>query len=82
MVRVVIPTGLAKQYANGESQIEVEGERVRDLITNLDARFPGIGQALTEEMAIAIDGEIIQDPLLEKVAEAEEIFFLLQIGGG
>ncbi len=82
MVRVVIPTGLAKQFSGGVSEIDVDGGTVRELIKNLDERYPGIGRTLSEEMAVAIDGEIFQDPLLETVNNDSEIFFLLQIGGG
>ena len=61
MVRVVIPSGLANQFTGGVSEIDVSGARVRDLIKNLEARYPGIGKVLTEEMAVAIDGEIFQN---------------------
>jgi sulfur-carrier protein len=82
MVRVVIPSGLANQFTGGVSDIDVSGATVRDLIKDLEARYPGIGKVLTEEMAVAIDGEIFQTPMLEEVSIDSEIFFLLQIGGG
>ena len=82
MVRVVIPSGLAGQFTGGVSEIDVEGTTVRALIKDLENRYPGIGRVLTEEMAVAIDGEIFQTPMFEAVSEESEIFFLLQIGGG
>jgi len=82
MVRVVIPSGLASQFTGGVREIDVTGTTVRELIRDLESRYPGIGRVLTEEMAVAIDGEIFQAPMLEPVNEDSEIFFLLQIGGG
>jgi len=34
------------------------------------------------KMAVAIDGEIIHTPFLEKVAASSEIHFLYRISGG
>ena len=48
----------------------------------LEERFPGIGPELEREMAVAIDGEIYQDPFLETIAPESEVYFLPRIGGG
>ena len=48
-VEVRIPTILRK-YSDGAKSVEAEGATVRDLIADLDARYPGLGgQLLTEE---------------------------------
>jgi sulfur-carrier protein len=48
-VEVRIPTILRK-YSDGAKSVEAEGETVRDLIADLDARHPGLGgQLLTED---------------------------------
>ncbi len=60
----------------------VQAADVRALIAALDERFPGIGKVLRSGMAVAIDGEIIADPLLEAVPEHGEVHFLPPIGGG
>ncbi len=82
MVCVVIPTGLAKQLTGGITDIDVDGGNVRQLIKALGERYDGLGPALETGMAVAIDGVIIQEPLLETVAEDSEVYFLPQIGGG
>jgi hypothetical protein len=33
-------------------------------------------------MAVAIDGQIYQDPFLEPISPNSEVFFLPRIGGG
>ena len=55
---------------------------MRDLIRALDARHPGLGPALRSGMAVAIDGLIYQDAMLEPVAQAGEVCFLPAIEGG
>ncbi len=82
MIRVVLPTGIAKQFTGGVTEVDAEGGNVRALIEDLGNRYPGLGRVLSEQMAVAIDGEIIQDPLLETVDENSEVYFLMQISGG
>ena len=55
---------------------------MRRLIAALEQRFPGIGPELEREMAVAIDGQIYQDPFLERIAPDSEVYFLPRIGGG
>jgi molybdopterin converting factor small subunit len=55
---------------------------VRELIDALDQRFPGLGAVLREDTAIAIDGEIYPDALLERIEPGSEVHFLPRVGGG
>jgi len=52
------------------------------VIRCLDADFPGLGKAIEIDMAVAVDGEIYHDPLLESVSPNSEVYFLPRIGGG
>lgn len=81
MARVFLPQGLAER-AGGQLEHEIEGENVRALLANLDARFPGLAAELEGRAAVAIDGEIFNDPLLEPVEESSEVYFLPRLGGG
>jgi molybdopterin synthase sulfur carrier subunit len=48
-VEVRIPTILRK-YSDGEKTVKADGATIRDLIADLDARYPGLGgQLLTED---------------------------------
>lgn len=55
---------------------------MRSLVRELDGRFPGIGAALGDGMAVAIDGQIFQDYFLEEVGPNSEVCFLPAIEGG
>ncbi len=82
MARVVLTSGLSKRFTGGEMELELEASDVRRLIGALDARFPGIGEHLQAGMAVAIDGEIFQDPFVETIAPDSEVYFLPRIEGG
>ena len=82
MARIILTSGLGNQYAGGQTELEIEAPDVRRLIAALEARYPGIGAELEREMAVAIDGEIFQDPYLEPIAPDSEVYFLPRIGGG
>ena len=82
MARIVLTSGLGNQYAGGQTELEIEAVDVRRLIAALEERFPGIGPELKREMAVAIDGEIYQDPFLERIEPDSEVYFLPRIGGG
>lgn len=81
MATVVLPTRLAA-LTQGVEQVEVEADSVRALIDALDTRFPGLGEKLREGTAVAIDGEIIQDALLEPLEPDSEVHFLPRLAGG
>lgn len=49
----------------GDIRTEISSAVYRDMVTELVARYPALSRQLLEEMAVAIDGVIIVDPLLE-----------------
>ncbi len=78
---VVIPSGL-QHRTGGESRLLIDARDVRGLMRELDRRFPGLAEEIESGCQIAIDGEIVSDPLLEPVEPESEVHFLPQIGGG
>jgi len=81
LATVVIPPALRRR-TNGAEKLELDVADVRALFRALDDRFPGIAAALRDEVAVAIDGEIVSDPLLEPIEPDSEVHFLPKIGGG
>ena len=82
MANVIINREIARQYTDGQTDIEVTSNNIRAVIRELDARFPGVGQVLCTDMAVAIDGEIFQHVLLEPVGPDSEVAFIPAIEGG
>ncbi len=81
MARVFFPTSLRK-YTRGVEETSVDAGNVRDLIRALDALYPGIAEPIRAGMAVAIDGEIIQEAFLEELGPQSEIHFVPSISGG
>ena len=81
MAKVVLTGGL-RRFAEGVSELTVEAADVRALIRALEERFPGIREHIDDKLSIAIDGDIIADPLLEPLGPESEVHFLPQIQGG
>ena len=70
------------QKLTGEEQTHVDSEVFKDIVTEITNRYSAIEHDELMKMAVAIDGEIIHTPFLEKVAPSSEIHFLYRISGG
>ena len=70
------------ELTGGLAQFEIEAGSVRALIVAMDQRFPGLGQYVTEQMAIAIDGELHQEALGERLNPDSEVVLIPKISGG
>ena len=66
----------------GVQRMSVVAETYRDLVECVAERFPDLREALTTSLSVAIDGEIIYEPFLEKVSANSEVHFLHRISGG
>ena len=82
MATVIINREIARQFTDGVTEIEVLSDNIRAVIRELDQEFPGMGAVLRHDMAVAIDGEIYQDVLLEPVGPNSEVAFIPAIEGG
>jgi sulfur-carrier protein len=83
MPRVVLSSGsVSRQFADGQTEFEVEATTFRRLVLELEQRYPGLGKQVEESMAIAIDGEIFQDAYSAVLKPGSEIYLIPKIGGG
>ena len=87
MPTVVIPS-LMRNLTGGEANITLSGTTVREVIDNLESRYPGMKERLCEEgrlkpgIAVYINGLLSRGSVLERVDADAEIHFLPAIGGG
>ncbi len=70
------------QRLTGEDNLTVDATTYRDLVDQVVARYDKLERDTLMQMAVAIDGEIIHDPLLEAVGPDSEVHFLYKISGG
>ena len=82
MAKVFLQSDVAKQFADGVLEHEFSADNVRRLIQTMDQRFPGLAKHLSNRTAVAIDGEIFQDPMLEPIQPDSEVYFLPMIESG
>jgi molybdopterin synthase sulfur carrier subunit len=77
-----------REMTDGAETVEVEGSSVRQIINNLDEKFPGVKARLTDNgkmkanISVAVDGQVSPIGVLEKVGEESEVHFFPAIGGG
>lgn len=79
---------LLRELTGGLERVEVDGTTVRSVIRELETKFPGIaerllsGDLLKPGLAVAVNGSIASQGVLQKVPHGSEIHFLPAIGGG
>lgn len=81
MPRITL-VGNLKQHTGGVSEVDVDATNVRQLFRKLGEAYPALAPHLEDGLAVAIDGQIYQDALLEPIAENSEVHILPQIAGG
>ena len=81
MARVVLIGNLA-QVTGGVAEITVSATSVKQLFDRLVEQHPALAPHLEDSVAVAIDGQIVQDALFEPVGERSEVFLLPKIAGG
>ena len=88
MPHVAIPS-LMRNLTAGEENVTVPGTTIREVIDNLEHRYPGVKARLCEDgrvksgIAVYIDGILTTRAGLRERLDADaEIHFLPAIGGG
>jgi len=81
MPRIVLPSNLAR-YTGGARDVEVAAMSYRDLVAELGQRFPQLSEEHIRKHAIAIDGMMVQEPMLETFRADSEVVLVAKIAGG
>jgi sulfur-carrier protein len=87
MPTVWIPA-LLRSLTHNRDTVQVSGHTLREVIADLDAKFPGIqarlcdGDELRMSLAAVIDDQVVRGGLSEPVNEESEIHFVAGIAGG
>ena len=81
MPRVVLVGNLA-QLTGGVAELHLSATSVKQLFQQLAEFHPALEPHLAEGVAVAIDGQIYQDALLQEIGARSEVHILPQIAGG
>ncbi len=87
---VVWVPALYRDLTAGAETVTIPGATVREIIENLEVRFPGMKARLYRDdeerlrpgMAVVVDGEVTRQKLRHSVGENSEVHFLPAISGG
>ena len=82
MIKVFVPSQIANGFTEGVHELNVEGDKLDQIITSLDEQYPGIKNALSEGYACALENEIIHDWFDEELNDVKSIRFIPAIEGG
>ena len=89
-VMVRIPTPL-RRVTNGQDKVSVDGAALNDVITSLDAQFPGIKERLCDDTGelrnfvnVYINGEDVRflDGLTTPTKSGDEVSIVPAVAGG
>ncbi len=81
MARITLSSSLAP-FTDGVLELELEVANVRQLFQALGERYPELRAQLEAGLAVAIDGEIYQDALLQPISRDSEVILITKIAGG
>jgi len=90
MARVVFTANL-KQYTGGVTETEADGNRVCDLLQDLDRKVPGIAHyviddrgTLREHVNVFVNGSMVRDSktLTDAVPDGATVHILQALSGG
>ena len=87
MATVYIPEPL-QSLSRGQKEVTLEATTVRQVIAQLEALYPGMEDALVEDgdlkphIAVAVDGEVSIQGVMEPVGADSEVHFIPALGGG
>lgn len=87
MAVVFIPP-LVRDLTNGVDRVELEAKSVRQVINELDERFPGVRERLCQDdelrpgLSVSVAGTISSMGLYQRLDASAEVHFIPAIGGG
>ena len=62
--------------------MEIDAPNVLQLFKKLGALYPRLAPVLETGFAVAIDGEVMEDALLQRIDDAKEIVLVPKMEGG
>jgi sulfur carrier protein ThiS len=81
MAHVTLTDNL-RQHTGGVTELEIEATSVHQLIARLGEAYPALAPRLAEGVAVAIDGQIYQEALLQEIPPDSDVHILPPIAGG
>ncbi len=71
-----------RSRAGGRQSFPVEAGTVGQVLERLQGAYPELSPVLDRGVAIAIDGRIYRDSLLQRVPDGAEVYLMPRVAGG
>lgn len=81
MPRVIVASSLCDQFTGGNSEIEVAAADLRQMVAELDRRFPGMGEYVRTRMSIVVDSRV-HHAWTAPLEPETEVYLIPRIAGG
>jgi molybdopterin synthase sulfur carrier subunit len=84
---VFVPAGL-RRLTGGAAHVTAAGATLREVVQDVEHRFPGFRDAVLEgdeiapSIAVSIDGDVVAGALSEPVGPHSEVHFIPPMSGG
>jgi len=81
-VALVVFLPAHRRHTGGLGELELQARDFRALAAAIRARFPDFPAVELERCSVAIDGELVNAPLLEALGPDSRVVFVPRIGAG
>lgn len=75
-------TGAFRPFTDGEVRMALQVGTMRALLSAIDKQYPGLGEVLEEDTAVAIDGVIHEIVYTQPLKPGCEVFFIPRLESG
>lgn len=75
-------SGSLRSGCGGASTLEIEASTIRELLTKLRERYPGMQEHLDEGIAVVINGVIYRDDWTQVIPKNADVVLIPRIKGG
>ena len=81
MVKVTLWAGL-RPFADDQKTLTVEAATIRELLRDLETRYPALRAPIRNQVAVVVDGVIYRDDWSAALPEGAEVFLMRRLAGG
>lgn len=81
MVKVAL-WGTLRQHAEGQAEVEVEASTFKELLDQLEARYPGLQPQIRRGVSVAVDGKVYREAWFTPIRPDSDVVLMPFMVGG
>lgn len=71
-----------RDAVDGAKSVQVNGKTIRELLQNIEHKYPLLHQRIKSGIAVSINGNIYRDDWEQTIPDGAEVMLLTRIAGG